>query len=77
MTLESGKPLVESKGEIAYGTSFLDFYAAEAIRSTGAGGGFVCPSPFASGDGSPRYVGMFIIFSNKVRANVTSRKEGK
>lgn len=32
MTLESGKPLHESRGEVAYGTSFLDWFAAEAIR---------------------------------------------
>ena len=30
MTMESGKPLFESKGEVAYAASFLDFYAAEA-----------------------------------------------
>ena len=32
MTLESGKPLHESRGEVAYGASFLDWFAAEAIR---------------------------------------------
>eukprot|EP00979_Chaetoceros_neogracilis_P003783 scaffold656_cov271-Chaetoceros_neogracile.AAC.93 len=31
MTLESGKPINESIGEVGYGTSFLDYYAAEAI----------------------------------------------
>ena len=54
MTLESGKPLAESKGEVAYGTSFLDFYAAEAIRPTSAGGGILMPTPFEHVDGSPR-----------------------
>jgi acyl-CoA reductase-like NAD-dependent aldehyde dehydrogenase len=54
MTLESGKPLQESLGEISYGASFLDFYAAEAIRSDCAGGGKILPSPFSSIDGSPR-----------------------
>lgn len=58
MTLESGKPLAESRGEVKYAASFLDYYAGEAIRPTGAGGGFVTPSPFAddsgSGRGSPR-----------------------
>lgn len=54
MTMESGKPLAESKGEVSYGTSFLDFYAAEAIRPTGAGGGFIAPTPFEHDDGSPR-----------------------
>eukprot|EP00537_Pseudo-nitzschia_pungens_P004720 CAMPEP_0172373886 /NCGR_PEP_ID=MMETSP1060-20121228/53618_1 /TAXON_ID=37318 /ORGANISM="Pseudo-nitzschia pungens, Strain cf. cingulata" /LENGTH=172 /DNA_ID=CAMNT_0013100359 /DNA_START=69 /DNA_END=584 /DNA_ORIENTATION=+ len=43
MTLESGKPLAESKGEVNYARSFLDFYAAEAVRPTGAGGGFMVP----------------------------------
>ena len=52
MTLESGKPLSESLGEVAYGRSFLDYYAAEAVRPTSAGGGFVSPSPFVGGDGS-------------------------
>lgn len=32
MTLESGKPVKESLGEIAYGNSFVDWYAAEARR---------------------------------------------
>eukprot|EP00557_Chaetoceros_sp_GSL56_P010580 CAMPEP_0176485304 /NCGR_PEP_ID=MMETSP0200_2-20121128/4969_1 /TAXON_ID=947934 /ORGANISM="Chaetoceros sp., Strain GSL56" /LENGTH=530 /DNA_ID=CAMNT_0017881941 /DNA_START=129 /DNA_END=1721 /DNA_ORIENTATION=- len=54
MTLESGKPLKESLAEVGYGTSFIDFYAGEAIRSTSAGGGHIYPSPFSSIDGSPR-----------------------
>jgi len=54
MTLESGKPLSECDGEIAYGTSFLDFYAAEAIRPTSAGGGIIIPSHLASPNGAPR-----------------------
>lgn len=54
MTLESGKPLRESRGEVAYGCSFLDYYAAEAIRPTSAGGGFLAPTPFATPDGAPR-----------------------
>jgi acyl-CoA reductase-like NAD-dependent aldehyde dehydrogenase len=48
MTMESGKPLIESRNEILYATSFLDYYAGEAIRSTGAGGGFMVPTPFVS-----------------------------
>ena len=32
MTLEQGKPLAESRGEIAYAAGFLDWYAAEAMR---------------------------------------------
>ena len=55
MTMESGKPLQESRGEVTYGTSFLDFYAAEAVRPTGAGGGFLVPTPFAHAEtGAPR-----------------------
>ena len=54
MSLESGKPLPESLGEINYGASFLDFYAGEAIRPTNAGGGTIWPSPFSLGDGSPK-----------------------
>lgn len=54
MTLESGKPLAESRGEVNYGTSFLDYYAAEAIRPNSAGGGFISPTPFATPDGKPR-----------------------
>lgn len=48
MTMESGKPLSESRGEVRYASSFLDYYAAEAVRPTGAGGGFLVPTPFAS-----------------------------
>ena len=54
MTLESGKPLQEALGEISYGASFLDYYAAEAIRSDCVGGGKILPSPFSCLDGSPR-----------------------
>ena len=54
MTLESGKPITESIGEVNYGTSFLDYYAAEAIRPTSAGGGFLAPTPFSHGNGAPR-----------------------
>ena len=32
MTLEQGKPLAESRGEIAYAAEFLDWYAGEATR---------------------------------------------
>ena len=58
MTAESGKPLHESRGEVAYGASFLDYYAAEAVRPNSAGGGTICPTPFAHagtpGGGAPR-----------------------
>jgi succinate-semialdehyde dehydrogenase/glutarate-semialdehyde dehydrogenase len=50
MTLESGKPLAESRGELAYGRSFLDFFAGEAVRPGSAGGGFVIPSTFSAGE---------------------------
>ncbi|WP_306131269.1 NAD-dependent succinate-semialdehyde dehydrogenase [Roseivivax marinus] len=35
MTAEQGKPLGESKGEVAYGASFIEFYAEEAKRVLG------------------------------------------
>lgn len=52
MTMESGKPLHESLGEVTYGTSFLDYYAAEVIRPSGAGGGFIVPTPFTHPGGT-------------------------
>lgn len=51
MTLESGKPLTESRGEVQYARSFLDYFAAEAVRATGAGGGFMVPTPFVQPNG--------------------------
>ena len=36
MSLEQGKPLVEAKGEIHYGASFIEWFAEEATRVTGA-----------------------------------------
>mmetsp|Transcript_17817 Transcript_17817/g.40469 ORF Transcript_17817/g.40469 Transcript_17817/m.40469 type:complete len:406 (+) Transcript_17817:847-2064(+) len=47
MTLECGKPIRESLGEVLYGASYLDFYAAEAIRPSSSGGGQLIPTPFA------------------------------
>ncbi|WP_375260058.1 aldehyde dehydrogenase family protein, partial [Citreimonas sp.] len=35
MTAEQGKPLAEAKGEIAYGASFIEFFAEEAKRVYG------------------------------------------
>lgn len=35
ITMESGKPIAEAKGEINYAKSFLDFYAEEATRTRG------------------------------------------
>ena len=35
MTLEQGKPLTESAGEIAYGASFIEWFAEEAKRVSG------------------------------------------
>jgi succinate-semialdehyde dehydrogenase/glutarate-semialdehyde dehydrogenase len=35
LTLEQGKPLVEAKGEIAYGASFIEWFAEEARRING------------------------------------------
>ncbi len=36
MSMEQGKPLVEAKGEIHYGSSFIEWFAEEAKRVTGA-----------------------------------------
>lgn len=35
MTLEQGKPLAESKGEILYGASFVQWFAEEGVRAYG------------------------------------------
>lgn len=35
MTLEQGKPFTEAKGEVAYGASFIDWFADEARRLNG------------------------------------------
>ncbi|MGE3508576.1 MAG: NAD-dependent succinate-semialdehyde dehydrogenase [Vicinamibacterales bacterium] len=35
MTLEQGKPLIESRGEVAYGASFIEWFAEEAKRIYG------------------------------------------
>jgi succinate-semialdehyde dehydrogenase/glutarate-semialdehyde dehydrogenase len=35
MTLEQGKPLAESKGEVVYGASFIEWFAEEAKRTYG------------------------------------------
>ncbi len=35
MTAEQGKPLAEARGEVAYGASFVEFYAEEAKRIYG------------------------------------------
>jgi len=35
MTLEQGKPLAESSGEVVYGASFIEWYAEEAKRVSG------------------------------------------
>ncbi len=35
MTAEQGKPLAESRGEVTYGASFVEWYAEEAKRMTG------------------------------------------
>lgn len=34
-TLENGKPLADSKGEITYSSSFIEWFAGEAIKETG------------------------------------------
>ena len=42
MTSEQGKPLAESRGEIAYGAAYVEWFAEEAKRAYGK----VIPSPF-------------------------------
>lgn len=56
ITKESGKTLAESKSEVAYGASFVEYFSAVATSSTNnSGGGVVIPSPFVKDDGiSPR-----------------------
>ncbi|OWY28249.1 NADP-dependent succinate-semialdehyde dehydrogenase [Herbaspirillum robiniae] len=44
MTTEQGKPLAESKGEIGYAASFIEWFGEEAKRAYGD----VIPSPLAS-----------------------------
>lgn len=43
LTLEQGKPLAEAKGEIAYGASYIEWYAEEAKRVYGD----IIPGPSA------------------------------
>ena len=45
LTAEQGKPLVESRGEIAYGASFIEWFAEEARRVYGE----TVPVPFPNG----------------------------
>jgi succinate-semialdehyde dehydrogenase/glutarate-semialdehyde dehydrogenase len=45
MTAEQGKPLAESRGEIAYGASFIEFFAEEGKRIYGE----TIPSPWPNG----------------------------
>ena len=33
MTAEQGKPLAETRGEVAYGASFIEWFAEEAKRA--------------------------------------------
>ncbi|KAH9948819.1 succinate-semialdehyde dehydrogenase [Amylocystis lapponica] len=42
ITLENGKPFLEAKGENAYSSSFIEWFAEEAVRTYGE----VIPSPF-------------------------------
>lgn len=35
MSFEQGKPLAEARGEVAYGASYVDWFAAEALRTYG------------------------------------------
>ena len=42
MTLEMGKPIVETRGEVRYAASFVEYYAEAARRI----GGEIVPAPF-------------------------------
>lgn len=44
MSVESGKPIKESRGEVSYGASFLEFYAHECMRNEG----YMIPSSWES-----------------------------
>src|SRR5215204_840426 len=44
MTSEQGKPLAESRGEVAYGAAFIEWFAEEGKRADGA----MIPSPWAN-----------------------------
>lgn len=35
MVLEMGKPIVEARGEVAYGASYIEWFAEEAVRAAG------------------------------------------
>jgi succinate-semialdehyde dehydrogenase/glutarate-semialdehyde dehydrogenase len=55
MTMDFGKPLLKGRGVVMYGTCFLNYYAAEAVRVNSAGGGTICPPPLpTSGPARPR-----------------------
>ncbi|MGR4067387.1 NAD-dependent succinate-semialdehyde dehydrogenase [Billgrantia sp. C5P2] len=41
---EQGKPLAEARGEVAYGAAYVDWFAAEAVRSYGD----IIPAPVGS-----------------------------
>ncbi len=43
LTAEQGKPLAEARGEVAYGASYIDWFAAEAVRIEGE----IIPGPSA------------------------------
>lgn len=43
LTAEQGKPLAEARGEVAYGASYIEWFAAEAVRIEGG----IIPGPSA------------------------------
>lgn len=43
LTAEQGKPLAEARGEVAYGASYIEWFAAEAVRIEGE----IIPGPSA------------------------------
>lgn len=66
MTLECGKPLAESTGEVEYGASFLDFYSSECLRPNGLNGGTIIPSPFPKPPSAKNTRGTIMTFNEGV-----------
>jgi succinate-semialdehyde dehydrogenase/glutarate-semialdehyde dehydrogenase len=55
MTAEQGKPLAEARGEVAYGASFIEWFAEEAKRVAGETAAMAGP-PHAGDQGADRRV---------------------
>src|SRR3954465_2076649 len=64
LTLEMGKPIAESKGEVSYAAEFFRWFAEEAARS--AGRGSVNPARGARGSGTPAGAGRLLPMKHPV-----------